>query len=126
MRVIVCGGRDYQDRDRVFEALDRLHKKRGITCVIHGACKTGADRWADEWAKERDIEVERYEADWIRLGFWAGPSRNQEMRDKARADGVVAFPSNGTGTADMCRRAQDPIYGPPLNVWYPCGAPDTN
>lgn len=122
MRVIVCGGRDYRDRAKVFESLDRLHAEKGIACVIHGACPTGADKFADEWAKERGIEVEPYMADWIRLGSWAGPARNQDMRDKAKADGVVAFPGN-QGTADMCRRAQDPVYGPPLKVWYPCGEP---
>lgn len=123
MRVIVCGGRDYQDRAKVFESLDRLHQEKGITCVIHGDCRTGADRFADEWAKERGVDVQRYQADWIRLGRAAGPVRNQVMRDEAKADGVVAFPG-GRGTADMCRRAVDPVYGAPLKVWHPCGNPN--
>lgn len=123
MRILVTGGRDYQDREKVFEALDRLHKEKGIACIIHGACPTGADRWADEWAKDRSVGVEAYEADWIRLGRWAGPERNQRMAD-AKPDGVVAF-SGGRGTADMCRRAKEPPpLGPGLKIWFPCGSPD--
>lgn len=131
MRILVTGGRAYPHRDRVFVALDRVHTERGITCVIHGACQdprtkalTGADRWADEWAKERGIEVAAYPADWIRLGRYAGPVRNQQMRDEAKADAVVAFPG-GKGTRDMCRRVVDPVYGPPLKIWYPEGEPST-
>lgn len=117
MRVLVCGGRDYQDRDFVFDALDRLHARMGVEVVIHGACPTGADRWADEWAKDRGISVESYEADWVRLGNWAGPVRNQQMIDEGKPGGVVAFPG-GKGTADMIRRAQEPHNGP-LKVWEP-------
>ncbi len=124
MRVIVCGGRDYQDREAVFIALDKLHAKNGITCVIHGACKTGADRWADEWARDRFVEVERYEADWVRLGTYAGPCRNQEMAD-SHPDGAVVFPG-GKGTADMVRRAEEPQpIGAGVKVWFPLGRPDT-
>ena len=124
MRIIVCGGRDYPDRERVFEALDRLHKEKGITCIIHGACPTGADKWADEWAKEREVKVEAYEADWLRLGRYGGPERNQRMAE-AKPDGCVAFPRAGgyigSGTADMCRRAKEPPpIGPGIKVWYPC------
>ena len=30
MRVLVCGGRDYKNRDQVFEALDGLMAKHGL------------------------------------------------------------------------------------------------
>jgi hypothetical protein len=102
MRVIVCGGRDFDDRARVFEALDAIHAARPITRVVHGAAR-GADALAGEWADAHDIAVEAAPADWKRYGRGAGPKRNQEMAD-AGADLCVAFPG-GTGTADMCRRA---------------------
>ena len=37
LRIIVCGGRNYRDRQAVFETLDRLHSKRGIDFLIQGA-----------------------------------------------------------------------------------------
>ena len=38
MRVLVTGGRAYQDREHVFRRLDKLHAGRTIAVVIHGAC----------------------------------------------------------------------------------------
>jgi hypothetical protein len=122
MRVIVCGGRDYNDRERVFAALDAANARRNISVLRHGACRDkrtkelkGADRWADEWGSERGVEVQRFEADWDRLGPRAGPMRNQEMAD-AGADACIAFPG-GRGTADMVRRA----IAARIVVWKPFG-----
>ena len=102
MRVIVCGGRDFDDRDSAFAALDRLHAETPITLVVHGGAR-GADTMAGEWAVARSISVEVYAADWQRHRRSAGPKRNQQMAD-AGADLCVAFPG-GKGTADMVRRA---------------------
>ena len=98
MRVLITGGRDFADRQLLFETLDRLHAARGFTLVIHGAAK-GADSLADEWAKERGIEVQARPADWKKHGRAAGPIRNQEML-KENPQLVVAFPG-GKGTANM-------------------------
>lgn len=40
--VLVCGGRDYMDRDRVFNVLDDLHSSKGIAHLRHGGA-AGAD-----------------------------------------------------------------------------------
>ena len=104
MRLIVCGGRNYRDSARVADILGRIHKAQGLTSVIQGAAD-GADRLAAEWAWENKISVCSYPADWDKHGKAAGPMRNQEMVDDARADCVVAFPG-GKGTADMVRRAR--------------------
>lgn len=37
MRVLVCGGRDYVDRDRLFTELDALSLSRGVTIIISDA-----------------------------------------------------------------------------------------
>ena len=36
LRVIVCGGRNYADRDHVFRVLDDIHAKRSIALIIEG------------------------------------------------------------------------------------------
>jgi hypothetical protein len=100
MRVLVCGGRDYSDRETLFSTLDRL----GVTAIITGGAR-GADSLAERWTYERGVPVERYEADWRRHGSAAGPIRNQEMLDQGHPDLVLAFPG-GRGTADMVRRAR--------------------
>lgn len=115
MRILVCGGRDYTDKEAVFRALDAVHAKLGITCIIHGDAR-GADRIGKEWALSRRINHEPYPADWNNNGKRAGPIRNQQMLDEGNPDGVVEFPG-GTGTADMCRRAE----AAGLKVWKPYG-----
>lgn len=52
--VLVCGGRDYDDRAHVFDVLDGIHGAFPIVRIIEGGA-SGADRLAREWAGERWI-----------------------------------------------------------------------
>jgi hypothetical protein len=104
-RVLVCGGRDYQDRDALFAALDRLHAEHAFTVLIAGGAR-GADTLAYEWATARSVPTEIYMAEWERLGRKAGPIRNQRMLDEGNPDLVVAFPG-GKGTAGMTALARN-------------------
>lgn len=101
--VLVCGGRDYDDRDRLFQILDTAHAANPISLLIHGGA-TGADALADEWQRSRMVRTRRYNADWI-SGKKAGPIRNQLMLDDGKPHMVIAFPG-GKGTADMVKRAE--------------------
>ena len=106
MKVLVCGGRDY-DKAQVWNALEHIVQSEICpwppTCLIHGAAR-GADEGAAEWAKSEGIKSIAYPANWRKHGKAAGPMRNQKMIDEAKPDAVVAFPG-GRGTADMVRRA---------------------
>lgn len=105
LRVLVCGGRDYADRDRVWNELSRLDFERGrFAVVIHGYA-SGVDAEADNWALACGRRVCGFRAEWHRLGRAAGPVRNQRMIDEGKPDLVIAFPG-GRGTADMTRRAR--------------------
>ena len=99
MRVLVCGGRDYSDKDRVFQVLDDI----GAKFVIHGNAR-GADTLAHEWAMTRRKHGIACPAQWARDGKRAGPLRNQRMLGH-QPDLVLAFPG-GRGTADMVARAR--------------------
>lgn len=120
MRVLVCGGRTYKDRDKVFAELDRLFKMHLIIETIEGGA-SGADTFAREWAKERNQkEAETYRADWydlettpivIRVDQYgrkynaaAGAIRNQQMRDEGKPQIVLAFPGDN-GTRNMIKLA---------------------
>lgn len=104
MRILVCGGRDYADKDRVSAALDAVHRKHGITLLIEGGA-SGADACGLVWATNRRVPTKTIEANWAQYGRSAGPKRNQRMLDEGKPDAVVAFPG-GRGTADMVRRAK--------------------
>jgi hypothetical protein len=104
VKLLVCGGRDYQDINRVMRVLDNIHEKCGITEIIHGAAK-GADSLAGQWARKNGIKETAVPANWDLYGRRAGPLRNEEMLLLA-PDGVVAFPG-GRGTAHMARIAEE-------------------
>ena len=106
MRVLVCGGRDFDDVGLINSVLDRLHTEKSFSVLIHGNAR-GADRMADAWAWCRGVPREPYalpQGEWDELGKKAGPLRNQRMLDEGKPDLVVAFPGGG-GTKDIVRRA---------------------
>lgn len=104
MRVLVCGGRDYGDAERVQEVLDALDRETRISYLIEGEAP-GADTLARQWADARWIPVLKFPADWEKHGKAAGSIRNRQMLDEGRPDLVVAFPG-GRGTANMVDQAE--------------------
>lgn len=108
MRLLVCGGRGFDDEDLMFGWLNDLHHACGFTVVIHGAAR-GADSMAGTWGRSMGLPVEEYPADWENLGKAAGAARNTLMLTEGRPDFVVAFPhpdwSTSRGTKDMVTKA---------------------
>jgi len=115
-RVLVYGGRDFTDEEVVYRALDKVHRARGVLCVITGMAR-GADSLAWEWAKANRIPTAEYpisRGDWQTYGKGAGPIRNQRMLDQGLPDVAIEFPG-GSGTRDMRRRLDEkgvPVYEP--------------
>jgi hypothetical protein len=104
-RVLVCGGRHYDDKTRLWKSLDDLREKRGpFDCLIHGDA-SGADKLAKGWAESRRVLYASFPAKWVKYGVAAGAIRNQQMINEGKPDFVVAFPG-GKGTRDMVRRAK--------------------
>jgi hypothetical protein len=105
-KVLVCGGRDYTNKDKVFETLDMIKEicenniiNSSEIVIIHGGAR-GADNLAGMWAKANNIQSNVYLADWKAYGNRAGPIRNQLMLKSENPDIVVAFPG-GNGTNHM-------------------------
>lgn len=110
--LLVTGGRDLCDQGLVFSTLDAEHERYPISLLQHGACPSGADDLAEQWAKAREIDYRGFPARWKRHGKHAGPLRNQRQvkaLQGARFQGfrvdAIAFPG-GPGTADQVRRLQ--------------------
>ena len=104
---IVCGGRLFQDRELMHDALsDLLMRQHGhLDTIVHGGA-SGADYLAGEWGKRNGYQVIVFEANWKQHGKAAGPIRNSLMLELAKPELVVAFPG-GRGTADMIRKAEE-------------------
>ena len=103
-RLLVCGGRDFEDQQFTDWALDAIHARRPISLLIEGGAR-GGDRCARMWAQKRDIPVKTFEADWKRYRHRAGPIRNQQMLDEGHPELVAALPG-GKGTTDMVLKAR--------------------
>lgn len=102
LRVLVFGGRDYNNKKFIYEALDEIYDPFLPMTVISGAAR-GADSLALEWAVERMCPFEAYPADWKKHGKAAGPIRNQRMLDEGKPNLGIGFPGD-VGTADMAKR----------------------
>jgi hypothetical protein len=104
-RVLVTGGRDYEDAARVAEALEAAQP----STLIHGAAR-GADTLAARWALAHGVPTLAFPADWSR-GRGAGKERNLQMLVEGGPELVLAFPG-GRGTEDMVMRARQ--HGVPV------------
>ncbi len=109
MKVLVCGGREWLNVGAIERELRKLPPG---TIIVHGHCPSGADRMADQVARELGFEVRRYPADWTTHGKAAGPIRNSEMLTKEHRleepiDKGLAFHENlerSKGTRDMVKK----------------------
>jgi hypothetical protein len=103
--VLVCGGRTYADRDKLYAVLDELHQRNHFTHLLHGNAP-GADSLAGSWARKTNrVQEVCCPANWDAHGHSAGYIRNRAMADLS-PDLVVAFPG-GRGTASMVGLAKD-------------------
>lgn len=111
MRVLVCGGRDFDDPVLMEHTLRNLPSP---SLIVTGAQRKydkakgrwiGADWQAIEWAQRNEVPFMGVPAKWTRDGKAAGPIRNALMLEKVKPDVVVAM-AGGIGTADMVERAR--------------------
>lgn len=109
MRLLVCGGRDYQGDVTCLEAL-----LPDIEILIHGGAN-GADMRAATWATSHGVHTALVSALWKSYGKAAGFKRNTAML-LLQPTYCVAFPG-GAGTrmmADLCRRNKITVWEPYL------------
>lgn len=104
IRVLVCGGRHFDDAEWLYAVLDSFDAYYDFTMLIEGAAR-GADTLARKWAEANNIPVRSFPADWKKHGKTAGPIRNQRMLDEGKPNLVIAFPG-GLGTANMVNQAK--------------------
>lgn len=92
----------------MFRALYETKTTFSEAVLIHGACPTGADALADEYARATGMHIIRRPADWDRYGKRAGFLRNAELVDLG-PDICLAFirsKSRGaTMTANLAEKA---------------------
>jgi hypothetical protein len=80
--------------------LTRWMRRYGRPEALIVGCARGVDRQAIRWAYRNDIPVEKFVAQWTKVGKRAGRDRNKVMIDRVPRDSwIIAFPdveSRGT------------------------------
>ena len=114
-RVLVTGSREWDDVEELRLALVHAAILRLDSAVIvHGACPSGADAIAAEWARDYGVQAEEHPADWEQFGKAAGFRRNAEMVALG-ADLCLAFYKQGAGNkgtghcASLAEKAGIPV-----------------
>jgi hypothetical protein len=105
-RVLVTGSRDWTDHHTVTHNLTYILRIMGPLTLVHGACPTGADAIAAEWAdihRESGVVPDPHPADWGTYGPSAGPLRNAHM---VSLGATLCLAFIGPCTKPFCRREQ--------------------
>ena len=104
MKLLVCGGREFRDRDLLNQVLDdTLLFPDPTNILIHGGAR-GADMMAHLWALSKGIQTCCCEANWDYYKKTAGFKRNSDML-LLKPELVIAFPGDN-GTESMIRLAK--------------------
>jgi len=107
IKVVVTGGRDFDDKDFAWSVIQRIAESRGISLLGHGDA-TGLDTLAKECCNQMHIPTQAFpvtRADWREHGKRAGPRRNKAMLLEVKPECVIAFPG-GRGTASCTQIAR--------------------
>ena len=122
MKLIIAGGRDFNDLKFMFDELEKLPWIAEVTLVAYGEAP-GADTLGKEWADLNGIPTKAFPALWddltvphcvvrtradgTKYNLLAGFNRNQAMADYIGPEGSLAafWDMKSTGTKDMIARA---------------------
>lgn len=110
--ILVCGSRDWTDKDIIREALPFAIEKIKI---IHGGAK-GADSLAGEIAKELGFEVVIFYPDWKKYGKAAGLRRNLQMLQENPYEVIAFWDGQSRGTKHTIDEAKKRNIL--VTIWY--------
>lgn len=103
-KLIVAGGRDFTDYERVHAEIFSLAENElgdHAVSIVSGMAR-GADAMGTAVARNENIKLYEFPADWNQYGKRAGMIRNSNMAHFA--DGLLAFwDGKSRGTAHMIR-----------------------
>ena len=117
MRLLISGGRHFAETAVIRRELDDILSASPVSVLIHGGLPTiGVE--AESWARENNIHVVRYPANWSLFGKHAEAKRNAFMLEDSRRDIILMFPG-GRQTAYFERTVRE-LHIPMTVVTQPC------
>ena len=122
LRIIIAGSRDFNNYEflkrKVLNIVKNDNRLKEYVKIISG-CARGADTLGEQFAKEYNLEIKRFPANWDNFGKRAGYVRNAEMAKFAIKDNndgmLIAFwDGQSRGTKHMIDLAKR--YGLEVHV----------
>ena len=114
-RIIICGTRTFDNYLLLCQTLDKIITNPAEAEIVSGRAK-GADTLGERYAKEHNIPLVMFPAQWNLYGKSAGFRRNAEMLKYAKQKDpvVIAFwdgISHGTkNMIDISRKAKATVH----------------
>ena len=107
-RIIIAGGRNFNDYNLLKEKVDNIisdKRKTHQIYIVSGKAR-GADSLGEKYANENGLNIMEFPADWDKHGRSAGYKRNVEMA--VNADALIAFwDGESRGTKHMIDIAKE-------------------
>ena len=85
--IAITGSRNFSNEDLIRQVLSEFP---GKNILLTGACPTGADRIAEQYAEDMEWDIVYFPANWGKYGKRAAYIRNKMMID-SKPDIVLAF-----------------------------------
>lgn len=105
MKVIIAGGRGFNDYKFLFEKCENILSKQKDVEIVSGTAR-GADELGEKYAKEKGFKLKQFPADWDKYKKGAGYIRNKQMAEYA--DSLIAFwDGKSKGTKHMIDLAKE-------------------
>ncbi|MDO4459885.1 MAG: DUF2493 domain-containing protein [Clostridia bacterium] len=108
MRILVCGGRDFSDYEKLRFTLDEIISGKVNIEIVSGHAK-GADELGEKYALEKGYPVRMFYPEWGKFGKAAGIIRNREMLEYIGEDDGIAvafWDGVSSGTAFTIKEAK--------------------
>ena len=106
-RVIIAGTRTFNNYRLLEKTIDEfvIGFNHGFEITVVSGGANGADKLGEQYARDRNYLINRFEASWNVYGKSAGPIRNEKMA--ISADVLIAFwDGKSRGTKNMIELAK--------------------
>lgn len=105
-RVIIAGGRDFNDYEMLCDYCDKVLANITDEIVIISGAARGADHLGMYYANDRGYKIQYFFPEWDKYGKSAGYRRNVQMAENA--DALIAFwDGKSRGTNHMINIANE-------------------
>jgi len=104
MKLAIVGSRTFNDYELLKDEVDKLLKKYNITEIVTGGAK-GADTLAEQYARENNLKITIFPAEWNKYGKKAGFIRNDKIWQYADF-GIAFWDGESKGTQHSFKLAK--------------------